>query len=483
MAARTGAGSSSGPPLSLDRVLGQTCLGNSALAVNPATGDVAYPAGCVVVVYQPRRNRQIRYFRAGKAVSCLAFSRDGAMLAVGERGHQPSVIVWDTATGAVLRELKGGHRFGVGCLAFSPRGHLLVTCGFKYDRTLQIWELGLRGDDDAQAGDGAWAAHDHLNGHANGHAKGHRGPAASPAAPQQRQRPGTAPAGRARRAASARIGQKVRAIDFAEDGTYFVTCGDRHVKFWFLDDRGNVPYGSGGSPAAAVVAAGDPTDPVAAAAAAAAEPAAAAAAAAAPLAILEGRPASILEALKDAVFMDVACSRSAGGGGGVVYCVTSAGLLCVFSAGRVMEQWLSLEAPAAYALSLCDDGDGTLAVACADGLVRLFAADSLRYVATLPRPPPLGRANVASMAELHAMTAVIAAGSNGTVTTAAGENNGGSDAAAAAAAMVRYPAALAVRMLPVASSGAKVVVAYADRGLFIWDAADPHNVGKYRSFL
>lgn len=38
----------------------QTCLHNSALAVNPVTGDVAYPAGCVVVIYQPRRNRQFR---------------------------------------------------------------------------------------------------------------------------------------------------------------------------------------------------------------------------------------------------------------------------------------------------------------------------------------------------------------------------------------------------------------------------------------
>lgn len=38
----------------------QTCLHNSTLAVNPVTGDVAYPAGCVVVIYQPRRNRQFR---------------------------------------------------------------------------------------------------------------------------------------------------------------------------------------------------------------------------------------------------------------------------------------------------------------------------------------------------------------------------------------------------------------------------------------
>ncbi|CAM9730632.1 unnamed protein product, partial [Hapterophycus canaliculatus] len=67
---------------------------NNALAVNPITGDVAYPAGCVVVIYQARRNRQFRFLRTSKTVSCLAFSRDGDMLVVGERGHQPSATVW-----------------------------------------------------------------------------------------------------------------------------------------------------------------------------------------------------------------------------------------------------------------------------------------------------------------------------------------------------------------------------------------------------
>ncbi|CAM9991699.1 unnamed protein product, partial [Laminaria digitata] len=130
-----GAGS---PALTLDRVIGQTCLHNSALAVNPITDEVAYPAGCIVVVYQPRRNRQSRYFRASNTVSCLAFSRDGGMLAVGERGHHPSVTVWSLETGTVLRELTGGHRFGVGCVAFTLSGGGLVTMGFKHDRMLRV---------------------------------------------------------------------------------------------------------------------------------------------------------------------------------------------------------------------------------------------------------------------------------------------------------------------------------------------------------
>ncbi|CAN0431134.1 unnamed protein product, partial [Ectocarpus sp. 13 AM-2016] len=79
-----------------------------------------------------------RYFRASKTVSCLAFSRDGGMLVVGERGHQPSATVWNLATGAVVRELAGGHRFGIGCISFTPSGGGVVTMGFKHDRMLRV---------------------------------------------------------------------------------------------------------------------------------------------------------------------------------------------------------------------------------------------------------------------------------------------------------------------------------------------------------
>ncbi len=129
------------PALTLERVIGQTCLYNSALAVNPVTGDVAYPAGCMVVIYQPRHNRQSRFFHSTKTVSCLAFSADGTYLAVGERGHQPSIVVWSLGSGLTIAEFKNGYRFGVSCLTFSPAGNLLVSAGYKYDRQIRVWDV------------------------------------------------------------------------------------------------------------------------------------------------------------------------------------------------------------------------------------------------------------------------------------------------------------------------------------------------------
>lgn len=86
----------------------------------------------------PLKNKIPRYFRASKTVSCLAFSRDGGMLAVGEKGHHASVTVWSLAKGVVLRELTGGQYFGIRCVAFTPSGGGLVTMGFKNDRMLRV---------------------------------------------------------------------------------------------------------------------------------------------------------------------------------------------------------------------------------------------------------------------------------------------------------------------------------------------------------
>jgi WD40 repeat protein len=53
-------------------------------------------AGCVVVLYSPKRHKQVRFFRASKAVSSLTFSPNGRFLAVGEMGHQVVVMSIDS---------------------------------------------------------------------------------------------------------------------------------------------------------------------------------------------------------------------------------------------------------------------------------------------------------------------------------------------------------------------------------------------------
>lgn len=124
--------------MSLEQSIGLTAHSNAAFASNIASKIVAYPAGACVVVYSPKKNKQLAHFIATKAVSCVAISLDGSLIAAGERGVVPGVIVWSLESKKEHAQLKG-HRFGVSCISFSPSNKLLVSIGFEHDQTVNVW--------------------------------------------------------------------------------------------------------------------------------------------------------------------------------------------------------------------------------------------------------------------------------------------------------------------------------------------------------
>jgi WD40 repeat protein/tRNA A-37 threonylcarbamoyl transferase component Bud32 len=68
----------------------------------------------------------------------VAFSPDGKTLASGS-GRAHSILLWDVETGKELHTLEGAGR-GVSSLAFSPDGTRLATG--RYDNLLQVWDVG-----------------------------------------------------------------------------------------------------------------------------------------------------------------------------------------------------------------------------------------------------------------------------------------------------------------------------------------------------
>ncbi|KAM6395767.1 WD repeat-containing protein 62 [Rhynochetos jubatus] len=166
--------------VTLEKVLGITAQTSGALACDPATGLVAYPAGCVVVILNPRENTQRHILNPSRrTLSALDFSPDGKLIVTGENGSQPSVRVWDVEEGAQVSALRG-HKHSVACVAFSPSAEFLVSVGHPHDM-VNVWD---------------WK-------------KGSL-------------------------VASNKVSWKVTAVSFSED-SYFVTVGHRRVKFWFLD--------------------------------------------------------------------------------------------------------------------------------------------------------------------------------------------------------------------------------------------------------
>ncbi|XP_016108746.1 WD repeat-containing protein 62-like [Sinocyclocheilus grahami] len=166
----------------LEKVLGITVSSSSALTCEPNTGLVAYPAGCVIVILSPKKNKQTHIFNTSrKTFSALAFSQNGKYLVTGESGHMPCVRVWDVVERTQVAEVQC-HKYGVACVSFSPNGSYIVSVGYQHDRTVSVWE---------------W-------------------------------KKGTV-------IASNKVSSRVLAVSFSEDNSYFVTAGNRHVKFWYLD--------------------------------------------------------------------------------------------------------------------------------------------------------------------------------------------------------------------------------------------------------
>ncbi|KAM5146323.1 WD repeat-containing protein 62 isoform 2-T2 [Mantella aurantiaca] len=166
----------------LENVLGITVSSSSGLTCDPSNGLIAYPAGCVIVLLCPRKNKQTHIFnRCSKQLSALSFSPDGKYIVSGESGHKPAVRIWDVAEKVQVSELLG-HKYGVSCVCFSPNMKYVVSVGYQHDMVVNVWD---------------WK-------NSNVVAKN-------------------------------KVSSKVNALSFSEDSNYFVTAGHRHVKFWYLE--------------------------------------------------------------------------------------------------------------------------------------------------------------------------------------------------------------------------------------------------------
>ncbi|XP_043514267.1 uncharacterized protein LOC122530918 [Frieseomelitta varia] len=282
--------------IKLERVLGVTVSSNAALDCDATSELVAYPAGCTVVLFNPRKNTQAHVLNAcRKTVTSLALAGDGRFLATGECGHMPNVRVWDISDpyNAVQFAEFSGHKYGINCVAFSPSNKYVVSVGSQHDMIVNVWD---------------WRNNVKV--------------------------------------ASNKVSSKVKAVCFAENGNYFVTVGNRHVKFWYLEYSRSAKY----------------KEPVP----------------------LMGRSA-ILGEQRNNDFVDVACGR--GEMADSTYAITKTGLLCEFNNRRLLDKWVELRTTSANCMAV---GDKYIFIGCAEGIVRCFSPSTLQFITTLPRTHYLG---------------------------------------------------------------------------------------------
>eukprot|EP00079_Xenopus_tropicalis_P017388 XP_004917287.1 PREDICTED: mitogen-activated protein kinase-binding protein 1 isoform X2 [Xenopus tropicalis] len=282
-----------GTKVTLEKVLGITVTAGRGLSCDPKTGLVAYPAGCVVVLLNPRKNKQQHILNSSrKTITALAFSPDGKFLVTGESGHMPAVRVWDVAERTQVAELQE-HKYGVACVAFSPTSKYIVSVGYQHDMIVNVW---------------SWKKNVVV--------------------------------------AANKVSSKVTAVSFSEDSSYFVTAGNRHVKFWYLDEAKSSKVNS--------------TIP------------------------LLGR-SGLLGELRNNFFTDVACGK--GKKSNSTFCITSSGLLCEFNDQRLLDKWVELRTTVANCILVNHE---YIFCGCADGTVRIFNPNNLHFLSTMPKPHCLG---------------------------------------------------------------------------------------------
>ncbi|CAK8688406.1 unnamed protein product [Clavelina lepadiformis] len=271
----------------LKHVLGLTLKSNCAFTCDPNTGLLAYPAGCVIVLYDPGSNKQSHIFNPGqKTITCLRFSRDGCFITTGEAGHQPCVRVFSLTDRCQVISLSG-HKFGISSVSFSPSGKYVISIGYQHDNVINVWD---------------WKK-DKL-------------------------------------AATNKVSTKVKSVAFAEDSSHFITVGNRHVKFWYLEnsttDNTTVP--------------------------------------------LKGRSA-ILDTLRNHIFCDVICGT--GAQSHLTYAVTKSGILCQFNSKRTVEKFVELKCGGARTVRSIDD---MILCGCATGSVHIFNSASLEFITEIFPP-------------------------------------------------------------------------------------------------
>jgi len=96
--------------MTLEKVIGMTASNENGICVNPLNGDLCYAAGCFIVIYIPKENKQSHHHvvsRTNRPFKCLTFSNSGKYLAAGESAFKsPEICVYklqyDTADSKVV---------------------------------------------------------------------------------------------------------------------------------------------------------------------------------------------------------------------------------------------------------------------------------------------------------------------------------------------------------------------------------------------
>lgn len=210
---------------------------------------------------------------------------------------------------------------------------------------------------------------------------------------------------------SNKLSKPVTTIAMSPDSDIFVTGGYQHLKFWSLDPATGRPI--------TVRPAGSNES------------------------IMESKTAELAK-VKLSIFVGVAIYNSK------VFALATDGHIYVYDKQRKLVKWMNIKVTRAFSLQASND---RLFCACADGIVRVFATETLQHLLTLSKPPPLGSTNIKS-----------------------------------GISKIKIPQGKESKFADVVAcyideQNQRAVTLYSDRMMFIWDIKKFDQITVYRTFM
>ena len=103
---------------------------------------LVYHAAAVGITLNSEDLSQSFHIGHNDDITAFAVSRSGDLVATGEVGRRPSILVWEPNSLTQLHKFSSPIEKGIGALAFSPSGQVLLAVGMDDDHTLALYNLG-----------------------------------------------------------------------------------------------------------------------------------------------------------------------------------------------------------------------------------------------------------------------------------------------------------------------------------------------------
>lgn len=105
------------------------------------SGEVVYPVAAACVVYNRQTKAQRHYLGHNDDVICLTMHPTGKVVASGQVGHDPRVLIWDPATLKTIASVGGCYERAISCLAFNCDGTRLAAADMAEMHKVVVHEM------------------------------------------------------------------------------------------------------------------------------------------------------------------------------------------------------------------------------------------------------------------------------------------------------------------------------------------------------